>query len=205
VVLACGPARLRETDASDVASTQGRLDAWYVGLTLLKDHPLLGVGKDQFEVHNVLTAHNSFVLCFAETGLAGYVLWFGLGAYALYGLHQVLKRTRPGTLSFRQTSLLFDSLVAFFVSGFFLSRTYFILFPLFIGLAVARFKRARDEMRELADGDSEEPGGEFLPDLEPLPELSWRRVGLTIPRIAALAMLSILGIYLITKMSALSS
>src|SRR5690242_18720919 len=59
-------------------SMAGRIDAWGEGLQMLKAQPIIGIGYRQFTEHNALTAHNSFVLCFAETGLVGYSVWLAL-------------------------------------------------------------------------------------------------------------------------------
>src|SRR4029077_16531961 len=59
-------------------SAGGRIDAWNAGLSMLASHPLFGGGYHFFTEYHALTAHNSFVLCAAETGLVGYVLWLGM-------------------------------------------------------------------------------------------------------------------------------
>ncbi len=59
-------------------SASERLVAWTEGLEMLKAQPILGVGYGQFLDHHTLTAHNSLVLCFAETGLLGCFFWVGL-------------------------------------------------------------------------------------------------------------------------------
>ena len=210
-VLAYGPSRAREQSIGDERSVEGRVNAWYTGLQLFSQYPVLGCGKDEFVNYNVLTAHNSFVLCFAETGFLGYVAWFGAGCYALYGLHHALRRTRPGTASYRQNCALIDSLAAFYVGGFFLSRTYFILLPIFIGLAVARYRMARDDLEDMgvsddsparvphSDMDDENPN-DMLPGADPLPDLSRSSLLRTLPRVAMLAVLSIIGIWMVVKL-----
>ena len=56
-------------------SNAGRLDAWSAGLGMFRQQPFFGVGYNMFTDHNEITAHNSFVLCFAELGLFGYFIW----------------------------------------------------------------------------------------------------------------------------------
>jgi O-antigen ligase len=219
LVLAAGPSRLRESDDKDDASTQGRIDAWYEGFQFFRSSPIVGIGKGEFTEHHIITAHNSFVLCFSETGFLGYIAWFGTACYVMYGLHHVLKRTRPGTRAHRQTLAIFNALAAFFVGGFFLSRTYFILVPIFFGLAVARFKAARDELAEQAEARGEFPGdydstrmpavdenddnedqSEFVPNPRPLPNLSWSAMPNTMPAIVGLAFISMAGIYVLVRL-----
>ena len=74
-------------------SAEARVDAWSEGLQMLKDNPVWGVGYKEFTEYNRKTAHNSFVLCFAELGLAGYFFWLGLLVITLLELHSLGKLT----------------------------------------------------------------------------------------------------------------
>ncbi len=56
-------------------SKMERLDALYVAADLIRAHPLLGVGYNQFTEHHNLTAHNSYALAGAELGLPGLFLF----------------------------------------------------------------------------------------------------------------------------------
>lgn len=76
-LVALGPSRMAEMSA-DEDSAEGRIEAWYEGVQLLISRPLFGVGKGQFAEHHGLTAHNSFVLAFAELGLIGYFFWLSI-------------------------------------------------------------------------------------------------------------------------------
>lgn len=73
-LLLLAPSRINDMSA-DEESAAGRIDAWYSGFEMLREHPLLGVGKGLFVDHNVLTAHNSFVLAISELGIVGYYVW----------------------------------------------------------------------------------------------------------------------------------
>lgn len=74
VALMAMPSRMQEMDVSE-ASAMGRVESWYEGLQMFRQHPLLGVGADLYSDHYRLTAHNSFVLVLAETGIIGFTLW----------------------------------------------------------------------------------------------------------------------------------
>lgn len=76
-IVALGPSRMSQMSA-DEDSAEGRIEAWYEGVQLLMMRPLFGVGKGQFAEHHGLTAHNSFVLAFAELGLIGYFFWLSV-------------------------------------------------------------------------------------------------------------------------------
>lgn len=130
------------------ASTSGRLMAWGAGIGMLKSSPVFGVGYDAFQESYNQTAHNSFVLCFAELGLFGYFFWLGLIVYTLVELNHLL-RSIPATAEndrlLRCAKLLRTSLAAFLVSAWFLSRTYIMTFYLLIGMAVALIEILRRE------------------------------------------------------------
>jgi putative inorganic carbon (hco3(-)) transporter len=206
LVLAVGPSRIREGSESDQQSSDGRINAWYEGLVMFRHRPVLGIGKDQFVESHEITAHNSFVLCFTETGFVGYVIWLSAGVYALLALYHIRRRTRPGTATHRQSGALFDALCGFFVGGFFLSRTYFILLPIFLGLAMALYRNAREEMEELEYARAHDPifvedlpNNDLSADADPLPDFSWQRGIVHLPKLACLALITIIGIYVLVK------
>jgi putative inorganic carbon (hco3(-)) transporter len=79
-VLLALPSRFSEIDAEE-ESAQGRIESWYEGLQMFQGHPVFGVGPDMYTDYNPLTAHNSFVLILAETGIIGYTLWLAFVVY----------------------------------------------------------------------------------------------------------------------------
>jgi putative inorganic carbon (HCO3(-)) transporter len=110
--------------SSKEQSAAERIEAWSVGLELLKWKPVFGVGYGNFTDHNPLTAHNSFVLCFAELGLVGYFLWIGMIVLTYKSLSAVID-SMPGRNPHRlMVELLRNALVGFLVCAWFLSRTY---------------------------------------------------------------------------------
>jgi len=121
-------------------SATGRLDAWTEGLEMLKTQPILGVGYGQFLDHHTLTAHNSLVLSFAETGLLGCFFWVSLFVVTLLELHQVkaLAGDEPFDAMARQWAEgLQLALIGFMVAAFFLSRTFAPTLYLVVGLSAA--------------------------------------------------------------------
>ena len=52
-----------------------RMDAWAMGLQLIKSHPIFGVGIFRFGDYNQITAHNTVVVCAAELGFVGLLFW----------------------------------------------------------------------------------------------------------------------------------
>lgn len=67
------------TTATEVTEgdLNGRIAQWEQGLTAFVDHPVLGVGVDQYRTVNTLSkvAHNSYLSVLVELGLIGFVLF----------------------------------------------------------------------------------------------------------------------------------
>jgi hypothetical protein len=132
-------------------SASERLVAWSEGLEMLKAHPILGVGYGQFADHHTLTAHNSLVLCFAETGLLGCFFWVGLLVVTLIELHRLknLAGDDPfDDMARRWAEGLQLSLIGFIAAAFFLSRAFVPTLYLVIGLSGALAAIARGAGRQ---------------------------------------------------------
>jgi putative inorganic carbon (hco3(-)) transporter len=162
------PSRAGEMSA-DEQSAAGRVDAWYEGFQMLRDHPLFGVGKGYFTEYNELTAHNSFVLAFSETGLIGYFVWLSLIVLSAMMLRQILRAEGP-PLPLDGSPALADpeseqeqwrvwqaiartlmySFVGTLVAAFFLSRTYTATLYLGIALIVAAHQVMRSRWPTIA-------------------------------------------------------
>ena len=118
-------------------SAAGRLGAWGEGIQMLLSRPLTGVGYGLFTDHHPLTAHNSFVLCFAELGLFGYFVWLGLVVATVLGLNATIQANALNPLRVehvRWARTVRVALLAFLATCWFLSRTYTLSFFLLIGL-----------------------------------------------------------------------
>jgi putative inorganic carbon (hco3(-)) transporter len=124
-------------------SASERIDAWNEGIQMLKENPVFGVGFDRFVDHHIRTAHNSFVLCFAEIGLLGYFLWMGLIAIAFTALSRIITGLRPDDEIARCAVLLRISLVGFLVCAWFLSRAFVPTLFILMGMSVALLHAAR--------------------------------------------------------------
>jgi O-antigen ligase len=119
-------------------SAQGRLFAWGAGIGQLKAHPLFGSGFMQFTEYNELTAHNSFVLCFAELGLFGYFFWLALIVITVSGLEKLIRLPikNEADAQFSRTVMgMRAAFYAFLVTAWFLSRTYTVTFYILLGAA----------------------------------------------------------------------
>lgn len=124
----------------EVELETGRLDAWDAGLQMLKSSPLWGVGFGLFTKYHERTAHNSFVLCFAELGIVGYVIWLALLLTTLLELRSLKKLPGQEPLDQelrRWANAVSLSVYAFLTAGWFLSRTYHMTLYLLLALGVA--------------------------------------------------------------------
>jgi O-antigen ligase len=107
---------------------------------MLKSQPILGIGYGQFLEHHTLTAHNSFVLCFAETGLVGYFFWLGIIVITLVQLRALTKLagTEPLDGDLRKWAKALQlSVIGFLTAACFLSRTFVPMLYLILGLSAA--------------------------------------------------------------------
>jgi O-antigen ligase len=99
-VLIFGMLALDFTGGRGISAADGtdRLEAWANGLEMFKRAPLFGIGFNGFTDFHDITAHNSFVLCLAELGLLGSVLWTGLLVTTTTSLNSIIgvqKRRLP--------------------------------------------------------------------------------------------------------------
>ena len=126
--------------SSREGSARGRLDAWAAGLSMLRSSPVWGVGYGGFVDHHERTAHNSYVLCFAELGLAGYFVWLSLLIVTIIIIARIRKIPveEDEDEEFRRWAKCIGlGLYGFLVAAFFLSRTYTDTLYLVLGMATA--------------------------------------------------------------------
>jgi hypothetical protein len=139
---------------SNEESAPGRIEAWYQGYLMLKSNPLFGVGMHNFVDHHFRTAHNSWVLAYAELGFIGFFFWMLIivsSLHMLYHYTRISVYEEEGIDSARGkgslkdevnlASATFYALVSVLVAAFFLSRTYSFLLYLLCGLAVSSYYR----------------------------------------------------------------
>jgi hypothetical protein len=127
------------------SSAATRVDAWAEGIQMLKGSPITGVGYRAFTDHHERTAHNAFVLCFAELGLLGFTIWMALVVFTLMELGSVIKLAdTPENYELRRwANAMRNALLVFLVTSWFLSRTYVLTLYILVGLAVAVAEIAR--------------------------------------------------------------
>jgi putative inorganic carbon (hco3(-)) transporter len=128
-------------------STAGRLDAWYAGMQMFKDSPILGVGFNRFLDHHDLTAHNSYMLCIAELGFPGFLIWLAIIVSSVFQMRSLslLPDTVINPALKAAARSAYTALIMFAVSAWFLSRSYTTILFLIIGIAIAVMEMARRE------------------------------------------------------------
>lgn len=135
--------------STDDESADARLEAWYQGIQMFKYRPLFGVGKEQFVIYHGKTAHNSYVLAFAELGISGYMLWMTFLIMVFVMLLQVRKidvnRAANKLLFAKEQAAavyLIISMIGYCTTAFFISRTYMLFFYVYAAVCVACYIRA---------------------------------------------------------------
>ncbi len=141
-------------------SSQDRIDAWYEGTLMLKDNPVFGVGYNAFLEYHYKTAHNSWVLAFAEMGLVGYYCWTALMFTSLYMVWVCQKDFKETVLSASHMAAynkekalagaVMFAMIGAFSCAFFLSRTYSVVLFMLAALAVSQFHRYKDNFPTVA-------------------------------------------------------
>ena len=150
ILFAHGPSRMKMLSVKE-ASAYGRIEAWYEGIQMLKSAPLFGVGYRMFTDYYFLTAHNSIMLCAAETGLIGLFFWVGLYYFCFKNLLNLQKAENESSEKIKNIKYyafaLEAGLIGFLASAFFLSRTYITLPYIMIALVVALFNVGQERYK----------------------------------------------------------
>lgn len=153
------PSRLQEMEVSE-ESAMGRVESWYEGIWMFVHNPVFGIGAGGYSDLHELTAHNSFVLVLAETGIVGFTIWLAIVGYCFRMMLAVLKRQDdiiddvplevPDEVALADwqrdkalTLTFLMSLTGFFTAAFFLSRSYVVILYLLVALVVAHYTRMR--------------------------------------------------------------
>jgi O-antigen ligase len=128
------------------ASTEERMEAWKTGFELFMSSPIFGVGQGQFVEHHYLTAHNSYVLALAETGVIGFLLWSAVLYVSVKTLLLAVMRYRgveEARVALAWGLALLASVAGLCVGIFFLSFAWHHLFWIYMGLIGAYYSAIR--------------------------------------------------------------
>lgn len=122
------------------ASARERVVFWGFGNQAFKANPLFGVGYNMFwSIAKGRAAHNAFVTCYAELGILGYWMWFGvffLGILLTWRVRMACwqKRSLEEAYLYRFSGLGLAAMGGFAASAYFLSRTF--VYPFFFLIAM---------------------------------------------------------------------
>ncbi len=129
------------------SSAEERIGLLYDGISFVIEHPLFGIGIDQFGERDVHTAHNAYLLAGSELGLPGMFAWTSL-CWASLKIPITLMRRPPEHLApvYERMSLaLLASFAGMAVGIFFLSFTFKQVFFIWLGMAGALYGAVRSE------------------------------------------------------------
>ncbi|MGL1957622.1 MAG: O-antigen ligase family protein [Colwellia sp.] len=129
-LLAIAPSRMAEVGSGDY-SAMGRVYAWILSLELLAMNPVFGIGAKHFLDYHGLTTHNSYVLAMVETGIVGFIAYFGLIVIAISTMIKVAYSLEDEKRSAEVIALV-SGMMGILISIFFISRTYVLLPFLYI-------------------------------------------------------------------------
>jgi len=138
-------------------SAMGRIWAWRLSMRIAADRPILGAGFQCFTHDSYARympeapyagtdAHNIFYQVLAEhgvTGLLAYVALITSTFLTLWKIKRQMKRLPHARLLYDWAEMIEVSLMAFVVSGYFLSRSYFDLFYHLVTITVVLSVLAR--------------------------------------------------------------
>jgi O-antigen ligase len=124
------------TRTISMAGGMDRLAIWSDGMQSFKSSPVWGIGIRGYMDKNVMTAHNSYLLCAAELGMVGYFLWMSMVLVTLIQLNRVPRIVGESNPALARWAVALNfSLSGYMFTSFFLSRAYDL--PLFLLLGVA--------------------------------------------------------------------
>ena len=165
------------------ASAMGRIHAWTIAYRIALDRPILGAGFRPFTAETAerylpevppmgTDAHNIFFQVLAEHGITGLALFVALLASTMATLRTTVRRgsRRAATAWMANYAQMIEaSLIAYLVSGFFLSLSYFDLVYHFIAIAVVLSVMLREAERSAVSAEAVATSRAELPPLAPLP------------------------------------
>ncbi len=120
----------------DMEESGTRVARWSEALQVFKAAPIFGVGMNMYSEYYALTAHNTFLLALAETGVFGTFMIIGL-FYTTFKRLRAIQRGNGDEEIKATANLLNIAIIGFLAGSFFLSRLYIPVPYMFVALAVA--------------------------------------------------------------------
>lgn len=135
--------------AGEDGTSQSRLTYWADGIEIANQHPIFGIGYDNWMPYYVSRynpegqlPHNIFIEALAELGYVGLLVFLALIAYVFWQNAQTRKRTnqgaeRPNRFIYFMAYGLDGALIGYLVSGFFVTVLYYPYFWVNLGFTIA--------------------------------------------------------------------
>ena len=111
----------------------GRIEAWAAGMDMLKAHPVIGMGKEQFIENYERDSHSSYVRAGAELGFVGLFAFIGI-IFSSYRTLSPQSRSCLGDNYRIYKSGFTAYLSSYAVGSIFSTRTYDMIFMIVIAL-----------------------------------------------------------------------
>lgn len=140
-------------------SARSRIALWSTSWLLLSQHPLIGVGLDNFERASAAAAfgrkaaHNIWLSSLVELGVVGFALWLTMILGAIASMYQLMHYARRGPPRTRWCYYwargLLLGMIAYCIHGLFHNEVYLDLWFAMFGMAVALRATLRRELSNM--------------------------------------------------------
>ncbi|MDZ7833623.1 MAG: O-antigen ligase family protein [Desulfobacterales bacterium] len=159
--------RLQNMGAETDGTAQNRLERWAKGIEMVKAYPVFGVGfsnwgeadEKMFDGTGALS-HNIFIECSSELGLTGLAVFLFLIFFTLKNNRETRKVAMQFPAMERNwytnlSKALDLSLLAYLVTGFFVTVFYYPYFWINLGMTVSLNNVVKIEAKDITDEDEE--------------------------------------------------
>lgn len=150
--------KTRFTEMGDDDTSQARLQYWEDGIEIARNHPVLGIGYDNwlpyysqnYQAYSELLElpHNIFVEAGAElgyVGLAGFLVLIGCTFWMNASTRRITRRMPDGRFLYYMGHGLDAALIGYLVSGFFVTVLYYPYFWINFAMTAVLYKTVREK------------------------------------------------------------
>lgn len=148
--------KARVAASGEDQTSVNRIERWEAGIEIAQEHPLFGIGFNNWGRYYGPLSHNIFIEAWSELGYTGLLAFLGLigATFAVNLRTRRLLRNVPTSTSFMKHMAygLDGALVGYLVSGFFVTVLYYPYFWVNLALATALHTAALQGRRRAARG-----------------------------------------------------
>ncbi|MEM9381847.1 MAG: putative O-glycosylation ligase, exosortase A system-associated [Planctomycetota bacterium] len=149
-------------DVQADGSAMGRLAAWKVAGEMIEDHPLFGVGFNQFQrryldygvavgtTSGTRVAHNGYLQIWSEAGTPVFLAYFTLLVLSVLAVQRIRREARrvfDRSWIFSYCTAFEGTILVFMLGSMFLNRAHFDLIYHYFAIVMVFERVAREEMR----------------------------------------------------------